>query len=156
MVTRVQVLEKLEENAAFIRRERASCGFSPKDATAVLAWERALRDKGQSPLARYHKVVESAEESRKRMGESTQVVEGEEYEKPSKKARKGRHDDDDEDEDDSDDDSARKGKKGKAAAGKGSKGGARALRAAAADDDEDEEDTVKDFMLDDFAWDSDE
>jgi hypothetical protein len=160
---RAQVLEKMEENAAFIRRERASCGFSPKDATAVLAWERALRDKGQSPLARYHKVVEAAEESRKRMGESTQVVEGEEYEKPSKKARKGRHSDDDEDDEDDDEDdddedgrgSARKGKKGKDTTGKGSKG-ARAIRAAAVEDEVDEEDTVKDFMLDDFAWDSDE
>lgn len=137
------VLEKLEENSAFIQRNRANGGFSPKDHAAVTAWEETLKAAGQSPLARYYRVLEASEENRKRMQEATQVVEGEDYRKRSRAQ--------DDSDDDSDGGSATK-KKGKK---KHAKKEVETPAAAEAMDEDEEEDTVRDFMLDDFAWDSD-
>jgi nucleolar complex protein 2 len=146
------VLEKLEENSAFVQRHRANVGFSPKDAIAVAAWEDELRTKGDSPLARYYRVMEAAEENRKKMQESTQHVEGDEYERKSKRSADNLDDDDDDEEEDEPAHKQKKGKKGKRVEPEPAVVNDDGVLE---DDEEDAEDSVRDFMLDDFAWDSD-
>jgi hypothetical protein len=87
---------QLRENADFVTGRRAQATFSPKDTTAVAAWERALKADGKCPLTRYALLWLAAEERR------LQSIE----------AGRGGNDENDED----DTGKSKKGGKGKAAA----------------------------------------
>lgn len=48
-----QALDKIEENAQFVEKERRKVSFSLNDRTAIDAWETSLQLK-QTPLATFY------------------------------------------------------------------------------------------------------
>ena len=134
------LLEKLEENAAYIATERAHVPFSPKDTAQVAKWEAQLAARGKSPLARHFKVHRSSTAEKSKLQAATQVVEGDDYEPATDSSDEGESDNEG---------TAGKRARGKDAHSAGSKKRSRTAAAPHAND-EDEEDTVGDFSLKDF------
>lgn len=89
-----QLLDKIEENARFVNKERNSFAFDLKDGPAIAAWEAKLRNKGTPLLVFYNNWVNTHINAQKRRTIDSENVD--EYNLPKllkRKTEKRAHDD---------------------------------------------------------------
>lgn len=84
-----QLLDKIEENARFMNKERNSFTFDLKDASAIAAWEVKLRNKGTPLLTFYNNWVNTHINAQKRRTIDSENVD--EYNLPKLLKRKAEY-----------------------------------------------------------------